>query len=217
MWIRLLPKNFTNSPNKFDSNCRPLSMVIIARMPKQDTQPAMNIFTVVWASMLAMRRTKHQKEKRLTHVNKYVYPSQGSKRPVMCSNRSSGDGKGSTGFRMYLPILAFWHCSQVLAHSWISSFIWGHTYLSDISLMEAFASGWDRLWRLEKKICRNDSGTNGHIFPILSRLLFGTRIFVNFRKVELSWSRFWRIWSLSCSFTNSVMSVHGSKKRHSLF
>ena len=35
-----------------------------------------------------------------------------------------------------------------------------------ISLMETFATGWDRLWRLEKKTRRNNSGTNGHIFPV---------------------------------------------------
>ena len=98
-----------------------------------------------------------------------------------------------------------------------SDIIRGHTYLSVISLMQAFAPGWDRLWRLEKKTRPNDSGTNGRIFSELVshtmfRLLFGTRIFMNFREVELSRSRFWRIWSLSCSFTNSVMSEHGSKK-----
>ena len=43
----LLPESFINSPNKFYSNCRPMSVVIIARMPKRDTQPAMNVFAVV--------------------------------------------------------------------------------------------------------------------------------------------------------------------------
>ena len=61
--------------------------------------------------MLAMGRTSHQREKRSMHVNKYVYPSQGDKGPVMsigtCLNRSSGDGKGSTGVHVCLPTLAF--------------------------------------------------------------------------------------------------------------
>ena len=97
-----------------------------------------------------------------------------------CSNRSSGDGKGSTGVCVRLSTLAFWQCSQVLTHSRISDFIRGQTYLCVSSLMEALAPGWDRLWRLEKKICRNDSGTNGRIFPVLmtytmSWLLLETR------------------------------------------
>ena len=130
----------------------------------------MNVFTVVWTSILAIRRSSHQREKQSTHVNKYVYPSQGRQGPVMSmctgSNRFSRDEKGSTSVCVCLPT-SFGNCSQVLAHSRISDFIRGQTYLSVSSLMETLAPGWDRLWRLEKKIRRNESGTNVRIFSVL--------------------------------------------------
>ena len=216
--ICLLLKSFINSQNKLYSNWQPH----IRGNDSWNTetgQPAMNVFTVLWTSILAIGRTLHQREKRSTHVNKYVYPSQAGKGPEMfmctCSNRSSGDGKWSTGVRVYLPILALWHCSQVLAYSRIFDFKRGQTYFSVSSLMEALARGWDKLWKRKKKIRQNDSGTNGRIFPVLTshtmfRLLFGTRNFVKFR--ELFRSSFWRSWSFSCSSTNSTVSVHGSLK-----
>ena len=111
MRIRLFPKSFINSQNKLDSNCRPLSVVMTAGTSKRDTQPAMNVFAVVTASILIIGRTSHQREKRSKHVNKYAYPSQGDKGPVMsmctCSNRSSRDRKGSTGVQVCLLTLAF--------------------------------------------------------------------------------------------------------------
>ena len=65
-------------------------------MRKWDTQPANEHFHCsilamghptcnehFHCSILAMGRTLHQREKRSTHVNKYVYPPQGGKGPVM--------------------------------------------------------------------------------------------------------------------------------------
>lgn len=116
-----------------------------------------------------------------TSTDMYI-PSQGGKRAVMSmctySNCSSGNRKGSTGLHVCHSASAFWHCMQDLDHSQICDIISGHTYLSVTSLMDALAPRWDRLCRLKKKVHHNDSGTKGHIFPVLvsyitSSLLLG--------------------------------------------
>ena len=135
------PNVFINPQNTFDSNRRPLSMVITDGTPKGDRHPAINVSVVVWASIFAIGRTLHQRENRTTHLNKYVYPSQAGKWPVMCmwtwSNRPSRDGKGSTGVRVCIPTFAFWHNIFALVHK--ASMM--------TSLMETWAAGWDRLRR----------------------------------------------------------------------
>lgn len=175
----------------------------------QDTHLGINAFAVAWVLISAIGRTLHQCEKWSTHISRYLYSSQEGKGPVMllctCSKCSSGNEKVSTGACVCLPIFAFWHYMQDLDHSWICDFILGQTSLTD-----TVVPGLDKLCRLEKMVCHNDSRTKGHIFPVLvshttCRLLLGTCIFVKLSEVLLFLSSGWSCWSFSSSSTNAAL------------
>ena len=74
MRICLVPNNCMRCDHRADSNCDPLSVVIVDGTPNLEIQPLTKVLATVSAVILVIGMASGQRVKWSTHVSRYEYP-----------------------------------------------------------------------------------------------------------------------------------------------
>ena len=168
--IRLQPNRCISCCHKLDSNCFPLSVVIVEGIPKCEIHPLTKACATVWVVISGIGTASGHLVNLSMQVSKYVLPFDTGRGPTIStctwSNLASGIVKVPRGVIVCHCTSVFWHWMHNCVQRRISLLIFGHTSWVVSSLCDARTPGWAREWRKSNTCHLNSLGTYGRGTPV---------------------------------------------------